>query len=89
MTVTPVLEWSPLGVSISKREKCTLSKTGCRADFLMWLPKGIEEKSFEARKIGVEVAKLPYRGKARILTKIAHSELFFYTIAWFGALESK
>jgi hypothetical protein len=39
------------GVSISKRAKCTLSKTGCRADLLMWLPKGIEEKSFEARKI--------------------------------------
>jgi hypothetical protein len=24
------------GVSISKRVKCTLSKTGCRADLLIW-----------------------------------------------------
>jgi hypothetical protein len=39
------------GVSISKREKCTLSKTGCRADLLMWLPKRIEEKGFEVRKV--------------------------------------
>jgi hypothetical protein len=25
-----------IGVSISKREKCTLSQTGCAADFCMW-----------------------------------------------------
>jgi hypothetical protein len=34
-------------VSISKREKCTRSKTRGRADFLIWLHKGIEEKGFE------------------------------------------
>ena len=39
-----------LGVMISKREKCTLSKTGGRADVLMCLHKRIEEKSFEVRE---------------------------------------
>jgi len=29
------------------------------------------------------------KGKARILTKIAQSELFFSPFAWFGAFESK
>ncbi len=33
------------GVSISNLEKCTLSKTGCPADVLIWLHKRIEEKS--------------------------------------------
>jgi len=32
------------GVSISKREKCTLSKTEGLTDLLNWLPKGIEER---------------------------------------------
>jgi hypothetical protein len=39
------------GVCISKREKCTLSQTGCLADLLNWLPKRIEEKGFEAWKV--------------------------------------
>ena len=41
----------PLGVSISKREKCTLSKTGCLAELFIWLPKRIEEKGFGVWKI--------------------------------------
>src|SRR5216683_1533465 len=40
-----------IGVSISKREKCTLSKTGGRADLLIWLHKRIEEKGFEGCKV--------------------------------------
>jgi hypothetical protein len=40
-----------LGVSISNREFCTLSKTGCRADLLMWLHTRIEEKGFEIEKV--------------------------------------
>src|SRR6266571_5350906 len=40
-----------IGVSISKREKCTLSKTRGRADLLIWLHKRIEEKSFESWKV--------------------------------------
>ena len=35
------------GVSISKCEKCTLSKTECLTDVLLWLPKQIEEKGIE------------------------------------------
>jgi RNA-directed DNA polymerase len=38
------------GVSISKRENCMLSKTGDRADALIWLHKWIEEKGFEVQK---------------------------------------
>ncbi len=34
-----------------KSEKCTLSKTGGRADLLIWLHKRIEEESFEGRKV--------------------------------------
>ncbi len=40
-----------LGISISKRETCTLNKTGDHADLLMWLRTRIEEKSFEVRKV--------------------------------------
>jgi hypothetical protein len=47
LSASPVVVW---GVSISKPEKCTLSKIGGRADLLMWLHKRIEEKSFEVRK---------------------------------------
>jgi len=35
---------------MSKRESCTLRKTGDRADVLIWLHKGIEEKGFEIQK---------------------------------------
>lgn len=35
------------GVSLSKGEKYTRSKTECLADLLLWLPKRIEEKGFE------------------------------------------
>ena len=47
VTITALATWSMLyaGVSISKREKCTLSKTGGHADLLMCLPKRIEERS--------------------------------------------
>ena len=45
------LFYDQLGVSISKREKCTLSKTRGRADLLIWLHKRIEEKSFESWKV--------------------------------------
>ena len=38
------------GVSASKAENCTLSKTGDRADALIWLHKWIEEKDFEVQK---------------------------------------
>jgi hypothetical protein len=40
-----------IGGSIAKREKCTLSKTEGCADLLIWLPRRIEEKGFEVRKI--------------------------------------
>ena len=52
----PVLEYDndsiksgqlTIGVSISKCEKCTLSKTECLADLLLWLPKRIEGEGFE------------------------------------------
>ena len=39
------------GVSISKREKCTLSKTEDLADLLTWLHKRIEEKGFDVWKV--------------------------------------
>ena len=38
-----------LGVSISKRENCTLSKMGDRADVLIWLHMRIEEKALKFR----------------------------------------
>ena len=47
---TPALCASLVGVSMSKRESCTLRKTGDRADVLIWLHKGIEEKGFEIHK---------------------------------------
>jgi hypothetical protein len=40
-----------VGVSLSKLEKCTLSKTGCLAELFIWLPKRIEEKGFGVWKI--------------------------------------
>src|SRR5712692_3609136 len=40
-----------IGVSISKREKCTLSKTECFADLLIWLHKRVEEKDFGVWKV--------------------------------------
>jgi CBS domain-containing protein len=44
VVVGVVTEYDVIGVSISKREKCTLSKTGGHADLLIWLPKRIEER---------------------------------------------
>jgi hypothetical protein len=55
-TVTPVRLLpdrlsSIVGVSISIREQCTLSKTGSLANLRVWLPKLIAEKGFEIRKV--------------------------------------